>query len=72
MKSFVFTYSCFNIIANSTSQHTKIISTKDVMTAQVQLLLFLNKCNKVGNGKVQFWCDDIRPSQTLELCDTES
>lgn len=64
MKTFVFTYSCFDITAASVSQRSKVVATKDTLTAQVQMLLFLNKCNKEGNGKVQYWCEDLRPSQS--------
>lgn len=70
MKSFVFTYSRLDITAASISQLTKVIATKDALTAQVQMLLFLNKNNKEGNGKMQYWCDTLHPTQTLGLCES--
>lgn len=63
---FVFNYSCINLATNEVSVSQKRISSQSALGAQVLLLMYLNKCNKDGNG-VKYWCDSLQPEQVLSL-----
>ena len=65
MQTFVFVYHRYDISSKSTTDHKKSFMSRDILTAQVQMLIHLNKLNKDDHYKYQYWSDDLRPGDTI-------
>lgn len=68
--TFVFDYTRLDILSGTKMTHQKTVSSKTELAAQIQMLMFLNKCNSKSAGTFQYYADTLHPTvTTVGLCD---
>ena len=67
-KIFVFTYTRLDIASGTSLDHHKSITSKEVLAAQIQMLMFLNKSNKESKT-FKYYADKLTATgQSLDEC----